>query len=41
MREFALASSNTPNKSILNSIYVGKEDFGEDNALLNELNKTY
>ena len=41
IRKKALASSNIPNKSILNSIYVGKEDFGEDNALLNELNKTY
>ena len=38
------ASSNSSNKSILktvNSIYVGKEDFGEDNAIVNELNKTY
>ena len=43
-----IRSSNTPTGSISkpsnkysSSIYVGKEDFGEENVIINELNSTY
>ena len=38
------STSNTPNKpsnKINSSIYVGKEDFGEENIIINELNNSY
>ena len=34
-------STNKPTVKSSNSIYVGKEDFGEENAIINELNSTY
>lgn len=34
-------STNKPTGKAGNSIYVGKEDFGEENTIINELNSTY
>ena len=33
--------TNKPNSKSSNSIYIGKEDFGEENVIINELNSTY
>ena len=38
------SSSNTPNKpsnKINSSLYIGKEDFGEENIIINKLNNSY
>ena len=34
-------ATNKPNSKSTNSIYIGKEDFGEENVIINELNSTY